>query len=113
MQTLTLGERRVKTLPDSGWPENEEIAMITTVQEGIEKYKKAVSAYRAQHVRMVAACNIRASRGDWTLPDGFHELDQRARDLKGMAEVLGLSTEEKAAIDKECGMKIVEEASVA
>ena len=82
--------------------------MIAIVQEGIEKYKAALRIQNKQHVEMMRACNTRQSKGDWTLPVGFYEIDQRGRELKGMAEVLGLSKEEKAAIDKECGVSTME-----
>ncbi|HUY05137.1 MAG TPA: hypothetical protein VMV62_00220 [Candidatus Paceibacterota bacterium] len=71
------------------------------MQEGIEQYKIALISFLEQHEKMMERAAEKKA-GDLSLPSGFYDVERMGIRCEGMAEVLGLSKEEKVSIRKEC-----------
>ena len=94
------------------------VVMIKNVQEGLEKYKQVLREYVAWTNELARRYDASHGKGNWSPMANwggtdFAELQSRNVQLEAMVEVLGLTGEEEAAIDKECGIKTSEELAAA
>ncbi|OGG78124.1 hypothetical protein A3A36_01155 [Candidatus Kaiserbacteria bacterium RIFCSPLOWO2_01_FULL_52_12b] len=92
--------------------------MIKTVNEGLEKYKAALGDYKEWSDRLAGKYDAIYGKGKWNAFEHFSirdlsVLEQRNAQLKAMTTVLGLTKEEEAVIDKECGIKSQQELATA
>ncbi len=92
--------------------------MIKTAQEGLDIYKATLKKYREWSAKLTESYDSICGKGKWSPMANFSSTElQEANEwndqLRGMVKVLGLSKEEEAAIDKECGIKTAEELQVA
>lgn len=92
--------------------------MIKTVQEGLEKYKEKLRAYKAWTDPMVVRYDKIFGKGNWSPMANWGGADYAKilkynAELNAMIEVLDLKKEEETAIEKECGIKTTEEPAAA